>query len=237
MANDTLDPDSEQSELSGDATVVDGATAPDGTTDTTADSTDSAAKGGKEKALADTEAALKARQAEYTKLSQAMAEMRGQMDLLAKMQAMGKQPQEEQKDVLDSISDDDLIENPAKVKEMLRGIRQEMAKVLQERDEYWRNEIGRIAGGRVDPAVAEAMNELRQDPELAGLPDSALKAMATRLAKAGGKKLAVRTPTGNIAPSRGQPAQGGNGELTAEQKMFLAISGVDRGGKRTDTLD
>lgn len=239
MANDTLDPDSAlDAELPGDTEIVDGAATPDGTTAGSTNGDEGKDKGGKVKALSDTEAALKERQAEYTRVSQQIAEMRGQLSMLAQMQA-SKQPTEVEKDLLDSITDDELIENPSKAKELMRGFRKEIAKVLQERDEYWRGEVNKVSGNRVDPDTAAAMNELRNDPELAGLPDSALKAMAGRLLKATGKKVAVRTPPGNVIPSRNgsSSARPSDGELTDEQKMFLQISGVDRGGMRTDTLE
>jgi len=230
MSDDTLNAGSEQ-ELP--AEVVDAAV--DAASQETTADTGTQAPTGKEKALADTEAAIKERQAEFTRLSQQLAELKGSMATLAQMQTAKKE--EEVKDWMDAVDDDKLVENPAMVKQMFKQLRQEFATVLQNRDAYIQGEIAKHSASQIDPALRSVVDELKTDPELADLPEAKLLAMAKRMG--GGKKSAVMQPRGNIADGqRTTPTSSvKDGEYTAEQMAYLRASGTVKDGKRDDTLE
>lgn len=202
--------------------------------ETTAESVKQAPTG-KEKALADTEAALKEKQAEFTRMSQQLAELKGKTEALMQMQSVKKE--EEVKDWMESIDDDKIVENPAMVKQMFQQLRQEFAGVLQGRDAFIQAEIARRMGSQIDPALRSVVDELKTDPDLADLPEAKLVAMAKRIG--GPKKTAVMQPRGNIAGGQRAAPQAAvqDGELTPEQKLWLQVSGTVKNGKRDDTLE
>lgn len=230
MSDDTLNAGSVDTELP--AEVVDATVdaAPDGTTA----EAEQAQPKGKEKALADTEAALNERKAEFTRLSQQLAELKGSMAMLAQMQTAKKE--EEVKDWMDEVEDDKLVENPAMVKQMFAKLRQEFVTVLQNRDAFIQAELARRTASAIDPALRSVVDELKSDPDLADLPEAKLLAMAKRMNT--GKK-AVMTPRGNIADgSRAAPSKPAKeGEFTPEQLAWLRASGAMGDGKRDDTLE
>jgi hypothetical protein len=230
MSDDTLNAGSEQ-ELP--AEVVDAAV--DAASQETTADTGKQAPTGKDKALADTEAALNERKAEFTRLSQQLAELKGSMATLAQMQTAKKE--EEVKDWMDAVDDDKIVENPAMVKQMFKQLRQEFATVLQNRDAYIQGEIAKHGANQIDPALRSVVDELKTDPDLADLPEAKLVAMAKRMG--GPKKVAVMKPNGNIAGGqRGAPrTEALDGELTPEQKLWLQVSGTVKNGKRDDTLE
>jgi hypothetical protein len=230
MSDDTLNAGSEQ-ELP--AEVVD-ATVDAASQETTADTTTQAPTG-KAKALADTEAALNERKAEFTRLSQQLAELKGRTEAMMQMQTAKKE--EEVKDWMDAVDDDKIVENPAMVKQMFKQLRQEFATVLQNRDAYIQGEIARHSASQIDPALRSVVDELKTDPDLADLPDAKLLAMAKRMG--GAKKAAVMQPRGNIAGGqRAAPtAPAKDGDYTPEQLAWLKVSGTVRDGKRDDTLE
>ena len=231
MNEETLNAGSEE-ELPAEAVTSAEDAAPDGTTAEPAKQ----APTGKEKALLDTEAALKEKQAEFTRMSQQLAELKGRTEALMQMQTAKKE--EEAKDWMDSVEDDKLVENPAMVKQMLKQLRQEIAGVMQNRDAWVQAEIERRIGGQMDPALRSVVDELKSDPDLSDLPEAKLVAMAKRMG-AGGKKAAVMQPRGNIAGGqRAAPAAPTKeGEFTPEQLAWLRASGTMKDNKRDDTLE
>jgi hypothetical protein len=232
MNDETLGAGSDE-ELPANEEVGAGESASDETTD---ESTVEAQPTGKEKALKDTESALKERKAEFTRLSQQFAEMKGQMDLLKQLQVQQRaQPKEETKDWLDTIDNEKFMEDPATAtKNMFAMLRKEMASVLTDRDKFLLEQSKSIS--RLDPAIQTAVDELRNDPELADLPDAKLIAMAKKM---GVTKKAVMSPRGNIAGGqRGVPAKTSvNPEENPEFMAYLRAVGAIPSNKRTDTLE
>lgn len=231
MSDDTLNVDSVE-ELPTEETIGTDEAASQETTD---DSVDEALPKGKEKALRDTEAALKEKQAEFTRMSQQLAEMKGTMNALMQMQAQKNQP--EVKDWMEEYTDDKVIENPALALKALANMRKEFVSVLRDRDEWMKSEIEKARGSSIDPSLQAVVNELRSDPDFADLPDNKLVAMAKKM---GTPKKAVMSPRGNIASGqRGAPAPKAlkPGELTPEQEAYLRAAGIMRDKKRDDTLE
>jgi hypothetical protein len=236
MSDDTLNAGSAEELPAEESTGVTGELAAEEAT--TGESTEQAEPKGKEKALRDTEAALKERQADYTRLSQQYAELKGNMDMLVKMQSQVK-PAVEEKDWLETVDEDKILENPGMVKDLMKQMRREFAAVMQDRDAWMREEIAKARGSTVDPALKAVVEQLKSDPELGDLPEGKLLAMARRMGTAG-KQTAVMQPRGNIAGGqRGQPqkAVAKDGEFTAEQLAWLRASGAMKDGKRDDTLE
>ena len=229
MSDDTLNVDSVE-ELPTDETV---GTVDSASQETTDETTVEAEPTGKDKALKDTEAALKARQAEFTKLSQQIAEQRGQLTTLTQLLSQQK-PKEEAKDWMDELNSDKVVEDPlASMRFMRDQMRKEIASVLADRDAYLLSKVGST---RTDPELQAKVDELRSDPDFADLPDSKLAAIARKMAPA---KRAVMTPRGNIASSgRGAPVTAKkDGEFSAEETAWLKAAGVMKTNQRDDTLE
>lgn len=188
---------------------------------------------GKEKALRDTEAALKERQAEFTRLSQQMAEMRGALTTLTQLQQQQGKTKEEDKDWIDSLESDKVIEDPlAAMKLMVTNMRKEIASVLSDRDSYL---LSRVGGQSVDPEIKSIVDELKADANFSDLPDEKLVAMAKKMHT---PKKAVMQPRGNIAGvSRTSSAPKKDGKYTPEQLAWLKVSGAMKTNKRDDTLE
>lgn len=235
MSDDTLNAGSAEELPAEESTGVPGALAADEAT--TGEPTEQAEPKGREKALRDTEAALKERQAEYTRLSQQYAELKGNMDMFVKLQSQNKQAVEE-KDWLETVDEDKILENPGMVKDLMKQMRREFASVMQDRDAWMREEIAKARGASVDPALRAVVDQLKSDPELSDLPEAKLLALARRMGN-GGKQSAVMQPRGNIAGGqRGQPSrQAKDGEFTPDQLAWLRASGAMKDGKRDDTLE
>lgn len=188
---------------------------------------------GKEKALRDTEAALKERQAEFTRLSQQMAEMRGALTTLTQLQQQQK-PKEEEKDWIEALEADKVIEDPlSAMKLMVTNMRKEIASILSDRDAYLLSKVG---GQSVDPEIKSIMDGLRADPDLADLPDAKLMAMAKKMQT---PKKAVMQPRGSIVGSGRAAAAAPKkaGQYTPEQLAWLKASGAMKTTERDDTLE
>lgn len=230
MSDDTLNVDPDQTGLPTDETIeTDGAASQE----TTAESTDKGGLKGKDKALADTEAAIKERQAEFTRLSQQLAEMKGQLTTLTQIQSQQAKPVE-QKDWMEDLDGDKFVQDPITVlKTIIANQRREIAAVLQDRDAYL---LGKVGSPRLDPEVQSKVDELKSDPVFADLPTEKLAAIAAKMIPA---KKAVMQPRGNIAAgSRGAPVTVvKDGEYTPEQLAWLKASGAMKSNKRDDTLE
>ena len=227
MSDDTLNVDSDE-ELSTGAEVGADESASEETTD---ESGAVEAPKGKEKALRDTEAAIKERQAEFTRLSQQIAELKGSMNTLTQLQ---QKPKEEAKDWMESLEADKVIEDPlAAMKAVVTNLRKEIAAVLTDRDAYL---LSRVSAPAIDPELKSIVDGLKADPDLADLPDNKLVAMAKKMQA---PKKAVMTPRGNIS-STGRTASATPrkpGQYTPEQIAWLKASGAMKTNDRDDTLE
>lgn len=230
MSDDTMNVDSDEELPTGEVLGTDEAASQE----TTEESEDGKVLTGKEKALKDTEAALKERQAEYTRLSQQLAEQKGQMNALVQLMAQReKQGTPEVKDWMDSINDEEVTADPAKaMKQMVQNMRREIASVLQDRDAFLASKFG----SKLDPETQAAVDGLKSDPDFADLPDSKLVAIAKRM---GITKKAVMQPRGSFAGSgRGAPVTvKKDGEMSPDMLAYLTAVGAIKTAKRDDTLE
>ena len=230
MSDDTLNVDSTE-ELPTDETV--GADDP-ASQETTEESTVDAEPKGKEKALRDTEAALKARKAEFTTLSQQIAELKGSLTTLTQLQQSQQAQKVEAKDWMEELNSDKVVEDPlAAMKMVVANLRKEIAGVLENRDAYLLSKVG---GPRIDPELQSKVDELKNDPDFADLSDEKLAAIAKKMSI---PKKAVMQPRGNISGSGRTSAQQAKkaGELSDEEKAWLTAAGVLKSNKRDDTLE
>lgn len=231
MSDDTLNVDSGE-ELPTDQQVeTDDSASLETTDDSNGDATEPK---GKEKALKDTEAALKERQAEFTRLSQQLAEMKGQLTTLTQLQTQ-QAKHEEVKDWMEELNSDNVVEDPlSAMKMVVNNLRKEIASVLSDRDAFLLSKVNSTSG--LDPEIKAKVDELRNDPDFADLPDKSILAMAKKLAV---PKKAVMQPRGSIsAGSRGAPSrQVKEGEYTPEQLAWLRASGAIKSNQRDDTLE
>jgi len=231
MSEDTLNVDSEQELSTGQELVETDESASQETTDKSKES----APKGVEKALRDTEAALKERQAEFTRLSQQMAELRGNMDMFTKLQQQA-QPKPEEKDWIEDLDAEKVVEDPlSAMKQVTINLRKEFAQVMRDRDAYWQSRVEAIGGNRIDPEIKSVVDKLKDDPDLSDLPESKLVAMARKMVT---PSKAVKEPRGNIAGGgKTSVAPQRKDGLTAEQVAWLKASGAMNGNSRSDTLE
>lgn len=117
-----------------------------------------------EKRKADTEAAIRERQAEFTKLSQQVAELRGQLSIIS------DQRQSKQEDEVDWLDDETfrekITEDPQEVANALKRMRTEFVQVLRMRDQALKAEML-----RTNPVYEELEKEaekLSKDPDYNG---------------------------------------------------------------------
>lgn len=96
-----------------------------------------------QKRLNDTETALKERQAEFHKLNQQLAEMRGELKATQALTVERAQPAEPETDWLDNEEIDSIvaIDTAKGVKQVARGIRGEFGKLLEMRDSHYEDKI------------------------------------------------------------------------------------------------
>jgi hypothetical protein len=229
--NDTLNVDSPEELSTAEEVGTDDAASQETTVDST-----KAEPTGREKALRDTEAALKEKQAEFTRMSQQLAELKGSMETMLRIQQQAAQPvKQEEKDWIEELEPDKVIEDPlAAMKQLTANLRKEFATVLQDRDSYWRGEIERVKGSSLDPELKSAIEGLKANPELADLPEAKLVAIAKQM---GTGTKAVKEPRGNIAARSAAAAPGRKSGLTPEQEAWLIVSGAKKTNKRDDTLE
>lgn len=230
MSDDTMNVDSVE-ELPTDEVLETGEAASQETTD---EPEDGKVLTGKDKALKDTELALKERQAEFTRLSQQYAELKGKTDTLAQMMAVReKQGAPEAKDWMEELNDEEVTADPAKaMKQVIINMRREIAGLLQDRDAYLSSKFG----SKLDHETQAAVDSLKSDPDFADWPDSKLAVIAKKMGIA---KKAVMQSRGSIGSGgRGAPViQKKAGELDPEVQAYLIASGAVKSGKRDDTLE
>lgn len=232
MSDDTLFAGSDE-ELPAEMDIGAGESAPDGTTDEASEG--KAEPKGKEKALRDTEAALKESKAEYTRMTQQLAEMRGQLKTLTELQSqIQQQKQEPAKDWMEELNSDKVVEDPlAAMKFMRDQMRREIASVLSDRDAFL---LSKVSKPSLDPELQSRVDELKNDPDFADLPAEKLAAIAKRM---GTPKKAVMQPRGSVSGT-GRTAPAGvkkDGELSDMEKAYLIASGMMKTSKRDDTLE
>jgi hypothetical protein len=231
MSNDTMEVDSAE-ELS---TAEDIGTGESASNETTDESTKEGPKG-VEKALRDTESALKERQAEFTRLSQQYSELKGKMDAVMQMTtSMGKPKEVEQKDWMEDFTEDALVENPALALKAIRKQREEFVSVLRDRDAWMMDQIEKARGSDIDPELKTVVDGLKADPDFADLPVAKLVAMAKKMSP----KKAVMEPRGSVSQG-GRTGVAGKpkaGEMSPEMKQYLVMTGAIKNGKRDDTLE
>ena len=230
MSDDTLNVDSVE-ELPTEETVGTDEAASEETT-VASDDGEVVVPKGKEKALRDTETALKEAQGEYTKMRQEIAKMQGQFTTL--MQLQQKPKQEEVKDWMEELNSDKVVEDPlAAMKMVVANLRKEIAGVLTDRDAYLLSKVG---GPRIDPELQSKVDELKSDPDFADLPAEKLVAIAKKMSI---PKKAVKDLRGSVGGGgRGAPSgTRKDGEFTAEELAYLRGSGTLKTNKRDDTLE
>jgi hypothetical protein len=230
MSDDTLNVDSVE-ELPTEETVGTDDAASQETTDESSDGEVVVPKG-KEKALRDTDTALKEKQAEFTKMSQQLAELKGQFTTL--MQLQQKPKQEEVKDWMEELNSDKVVEDPlAAIKMVVANLRKELAGVFSDRDAFLLSKMG---GSRIDPELQSKVDELKSDPDFADLPAEKLVAIAKKMSM---PKKAVKDLRGSVGGGgRGAPSgTRKDGDLTAEEMAWLRASGTLKTNKRDDTLE
>lgn len=230
MSDDNLYADSPE-ELSAEETVETAESASDETTDEA--NGEVAVPKGKEKALRDTEAALAERKAEFTRVTQELAQMKGALNTLMQLQATQRQQQEVEKDWMEDLDDEKVISDPKAAMKFVRDqLRKEIAGVLESRDAFLLSKVGNT---NIDPDLKAKVDELKSDPELADLPDSKLVAMAKKMSL---PKKAVMKPVGSVASSqRGSSVPSKKAGASDDVKAILMALGLDKAGKRDDTLE
>lgn len=228
MSNDTLNVDSDEELSTSDTIETDDTNLDEGTT---VDSKSEAVPRGVEKALRDTESALKERQAEFTRLSQQYSELKGKMDAVMQMNTAKKEV--EVKDWMEDFTDDALIENPALALKAMKRQREEFVAVLRDRDAWMKEQIEGIRGSNIDPELRGVVDTLKADPDFADLPESKLVAMAKKMSP----KKAVMEPRGGVSSGGRAAPVAKKQEMSPEMRQYLIMTGAIKTNKRNDTLE
>jgi hypothetical protein len=169
-----------------------------------------------QKRLSDTESALKERQAEFHKLNQQLAELRGEIKATREMTAAReKEPAEPESDWLDSEDIDALAstDTPKALKQVARGLRGDVGKILELRDKEMRDAILRDIRRELSVAVDPRRSEYR--PELDELsskhtwfkdlsPEHQIEIAGVLREKTGGKLRPPSTPGNGSVPAQTQ---------------------------------
>jgi predicted RNase H-like nuclease (RuvC/YqgF family) len=165
-------------------------------TEESGDNSNSADSGDKlEKRFRDSQSHISLIQNENKELRDRMNQLVGRLEQLDR-----KESKQDEKLWIDEISDDSLRDDPSTTKQLIKRLRQEMAEILEVRD--------RALSERMkwyDPDVrsnASKIAKLREDPELAKLPDEALLVIAKRYAADGEEEIVERRSSG--APMGGK---------------------------------
>ena len=163
--------------------------------------------------LSDTEAALKDRQREFTEISLKLAELKGQMSVLS-------QRNDEPDDPMSEVLDDELLgrasTEPDKVlKELVAREHKLLGKTLQQRDDYWKDEMRKMLDEHLNPErleLRETISELSKKSWFSKLgPNEQVEAAREY------KRMA---PASSVEPPAG--SMGGTGRRTPPAQKDMA---------------
>lgn len=112
----------------------------------------------------------------YTESRVEAAQLRGRLEALENQLRAGQQ--EEEKDWLEELDDDELRDDPAKTKEAIRRAREEFATVLRQQHDYFMRQI-QESNSEVKQ-YREKINELKSDEAFSGLTDEQALAILKR---------------------------------------------------------
>jgi len=120
-------------------------------------------------------------QRHITKIEQENKELRSRMDQLTGRfeQIQQTTPKQTEPDWIDSIDDEAIKDDPAKVKELLRRQEAEFVRLLQLRDGAFNERLAAL-----DPSVLsvkDKIDELKKDPDYKGFSDKQLSVIAKKL--------------------------------------------------------
>ncbi len=172
-----------------------------------------------EKRIADTEFALKAKQAELTDvasraaLAKDLAETKGQLQTLLATLNEPDSEEEKQKDWIETTNwDDALTQKPGEtVKDMAKRLRADMAGILEERDKTWQERLTATVAAATNPERQQLQGVLSalaaEDKDFAGLPADRQLSLARTVAKLAGGNISTpeaeapsRAPTAPLSP-------------------------------------
>jgi hypothetical protein len=171
-------------------------------------------------------------------------ELRSKLDqLIGRFEQIDRRETPAEKPWIDEISDETLRDDPSAVKAMLKRQREEFAEILEMRDRVFAE---RMKG--YDPELrsnAEKIAKLREDPDLAKLPDEALLIIAKKYAKdevveadeneAPAKKSSGGAPMGAKRPTMVRKDESHEDRVKKYDGIFQQMYGkknVVYGGKR-----
>jgi hypothetical protein len=162
------------------------------------------------KRLADTETALKERQREFTEMSLKLAELKGQFNERTKSEQTTSDPMA---DVWNAELEERFVSEPQKViGEVLQRQQRAFGQVLQQRDDYWKDQIGKIVDERVNPErieLRDTINELSKSDWFTKLSPNEQVAAAKQYRGAPGRET---------GPQPHSTSLGGTGRRTVDTR-------------------
>lgn len=193
-----------------------------------------------QKRLNDTETALKERQAEFHKLTQALAELRGELKATQTMATSRQTPAEPESDWLDNEELDTLAatDTAKAVKQVARGLRGDVGKLLELRDKELRDAILKEIRNEVKVSVDPRRMEYREElSTLAGkyewfnslTPEHQYNIAEAMREQSGGKVRPPSTPgNGSLpAPTQTDEATRQAAALEAARAIFPTLRTAD----------
>lgn len=193
------------------------------------------------KRVADTEAALKEKQAELTRVSQEIALQKAIKKQLDARQAPA--PKQEEKDYLD---DPEWVqrfeEDPtAAVREIQRNERARLKSTFEARDEYLMGQFKRMLDERTDPARLELQGQLAtlaaEIPGFEDIPAQTQIAMAKKFADATPSKPDTRRPPATGPAGTGRPPPPVNGPSQRQKAAQAAHAAIPEWNRGDSDLD
>jgi len=189
---------------------------PDEEEDESSEDTPSESKSSFESRYKDLQGAYTKSQQSNKAMERQLAELSGKVDAFTQMSTVAEG------DWLDESGDDDDPDDywrndPSVARKAMKRFRKEMADVLEQRDAYIMNEVGKMAP--VDSTLKDKIEELRDDPEFQDFPQKALSSIAKKLI---GKKVIHRPPG---SPGHGKKSAGTKASKVEDSPMFKAMYG------------
>lgn len=163
-----------------------------------------------EKRLSDTESALKERQAELTRVNQAIAMLEGKIAATQNMMTRGDEAAVEP-DPLSVLDDENtFLANPRETtKEALVRQNQRIASLLKERDSYWESKMQEMIATQLNPERMElqpVIAELSQQDWFKGMSPAQQLAAAKTFSGKAGNSGKPHNPSPQITPPLSSPA-------------------------------
>lgn len=178
------------------------------------------------KRLSDTEAALKDRQREFTEMSLKLAELRGEMNAMAKPEKVQDDPVAE---VWDDALKDRFISDPTTaLPEIIERQQRVFAKTLDQRDKFWKSEIKSMLDEQLNPERVELRSTIKELSSKQWFQKLSPNEQVEAAKEYRGRVENSVTPPGSSFGGTGRKPPTQSGKTPAEERKARAKSDMER---------